>query len=121
MRDVIPLGVRRQRSRATVETIGLDDARAVGGGDDARQAGARPSSRIRTPATSRRASHELVREGDRRGPEHDAIRDEPLLLAEIARLVGLTEDGAPVLDAPRMSVEAEMVVVKRLVMDWWEM
>jgi len=37
------------------------------------------------------------------------------LLAEIARLVGLTEDGAPVLDAPRMSVEAEMVVVERMV------
>jgi len=35
-----------------------------------------------------------------------------LLLAQIAGLVGLTEDGAPVLDAPRMSVETEMVVVE---------
>jgi hypothetical protein len=55
-----------------------------------------------------------VGEGDRRGPEHDAIGDEPLLLAEIARLVSLTEDGASMLDAPRPSVQAESVFVERM-------
>jgi len=38
-----------------------------------------------------------------------------LLLAEVMSLVGLTEDGAAMLDAPRTSVESEMVVVERLV------
>ena len=45
--------------------------------------------------------------------EDPAIR--AALLAEIAGLVGFTEDGASVLDAPRVSVEAETIFVKRLV------
>ena len=113
--DSIALGVATAEVERDVESIGLDDACAEGGCDDARKTGAGAQLEDAAASECIGPRDELVGERDRRRPEHDTIGDEPLLLAEIVGFVGRAEDGAAVLDAPRMSVETEMIIVERMI------
>jgi hypothetical protein len=111
--DAITLGVQATDRERLLEAVGLDDARAVRRGDDAGQSGAGAELEDALAWQPGGARDELVREGDRSGPEREAVRRAAPVLAEVALLVLFAEDRARVRNRPGVAVEAKVVLVQR--------